>query len=495
MSRNENTIECPECGAIIDIDKISYREIEEELKEKFAQNLAQEKKKLKGTKEKLEKDRKAMEEREEQFEGKLEDALAQEKKKLKGTKEKLEKERKAMEEREEQFEGELEDALAQEKKKLKGTKEKLEKERKAMEEREEQFEEKFEDALAKKLDVEKKKAQAAIKKQLQEEQEDQIKILQESLDEKSKQVRELNKTKAEIETLKRDKEELRDKIELESQKKLNLQLAEEKKKIRTAVESENELRLLEKEEKIKQIQDQLKIAQQKADQGSMQTQGEVQELAIEKWLGDHFPQDTIEEIKKGQRGADCLQRVRVNGCDCGSIYYESKRTKAFQAGWIEKFKQDIQEKGADIGVLVTEAMPKDMDRMGLRDGVWVCSFDEFKGLSLALRQSVIQVSKAIVTQENKGDKMGMLYDYLTGKEFRDRIEAIVAGFTDMKIDLEGEKRAYQKQWKKREKQIEKVLLNTTQMYGSIEGIAGTAIQPMPLMELPGNAESYLLDEG
>ena len=196
--------------------------------------------------------------------------------------------------------------------------------------------------------------------------------------------------------------------------------------------------------------------------------------------------DTIEEIKKGARGADCLQIVNThNRQNCGTIYYESKRTKAFGGDWIEKFKADIREKDANVGVLVTEAMPTGMSRMGLVDGVWVCTFAEFKGLSLVLRESVIQISHAVATQENRGDKMEMLYDFLTSNEFRLQIEAIVEGFTQMQTDLESEKRAMQGIWKKREKQIQKVLLNTTNMYSSVRGIAGSAIQAVPQLELDG----------
>ena len=143
-------------------------------------------------------------------------------------------------------------------------------------------------------------------------------------------------------------------------------------------------------------------------------------------MAENFPLDVIQEVKKGERGADCLQIVHTRDRqNCGSIYYESKRSKAFQANWIEKFKSDIREKNANIGVLITEVMPSDMDRLGLKDGVWVCSFDEFKGLSTVLRESIIQISSAIISQENKGEKMGMLYDFLTSNEFKLQIEAIV----------------------------------------------------------------------
>ena len=182
---------------------------------------------------------------------------------------------------------------------------------------------------------------------------------------------------------------------------------------------------------------------------------------------------------------DCIQIINTRAHqNCGSIYYESKRTKDFQLGWIEKFKADIREKGANIGVLVTDAMPSGMERMGLKDGIWICSLEEFKGLSAVLRESIIQISNAIASQENKGDKMHMLYDYLTGNTFKLQVEAIVEGFTQMKIDLDSEKRAMQRIWKQREKQIDKVTVNTIDMHASIKGIAGNAIQAVKALELP-----------
>lgn len=215
----------------------------------------------------------------------------------------------------------------------------------------------------------------------------------------------------------------------------------------------------------------------------MQLQGEVQELAIEEWLKEQFPLDAIEEIKKGAKGADCLQTVRNSlGKNCGTIYYESKRAKAFQVSWIAKFNADIREKNADIGVLVTQTMPKGMERFGLKDGIWICSFDEFKGLCYVFRAHLIEMSKTVVARENKGDKMARLYDYFTGNEFRLRAEDIVQSFVQMKKDLDKEKIAIQKQWKKREKQIERGLGGLIGMSGAIEGIAG--IQPPTSLELP-----------
>jgi hypothetical protein len=330
-------------------------------------------------------------------------------------------------------------------------------------------------------------AEAAVA--AREEQADTIEQLRKELDEKSQRVKDLNKTRAEVEKLKREKEELADEIQAKAEAKLTEALRKERERIQKTESEKNELKLKESHDLVESLRKQLAEAQRRAEQGSMQSQGEVQELAIEQWLRDHFPMDRIDEIKKGAQGADCLQIVNTRSHEgCGSIYYESKRTKSFQPSWVAKFKDDIREKGADLGVLVTASMPPDMDRMGLVDGVWVCSYEEFKGLSAVLRQSIIQVHQAGKTQENKGGKMEMLYDYLTGSEFRQQVEAIVEGFTQMQSDLETEKRSMQAQWKKREKQLEKVILSTTYMYSSVKGIAGSAVGDVRLLELPGEDE-------
>lgn len=352
----------------------------------------------------------------------------------------------------------------------------------------------FKERLEKQLREERKSIEEKLKEQLKAEQSDQFETLQKELNEKSEQIKELNRTKAEIEKLKREKSELKEIAEAEAQKNLNATLIAEKEKIRKSEEEKNELRFKEMQ---KQLEDQKRLTEEmkrKQEQGSMQLQGEVQELAIEEWLTAQFPLDSIEEIKKGARGGDCIQVVNTRARqNCGTIYYESKRTKDFQPSWIEKFKNDIREKGANIGVLVTEVMPSGMDRMGLKDGIWICNYDEFKGLCAVLRESIVQLSMAMSSQENKGDKMHMLYDYLTSSTFRMQVEAIVEGFTSMKIALDGEKRAMQRIWKEREKQIDKVVTNTIDMYGSIKGIAGNAIQSVKALELSEADEPEELD--
>jgi len=394
----------------------------------------------------------------------------------------------------EQLKKKYQDELKREQEKFASQSSELEQQRKALEEDKAKQAELLAQQVSQKLKEKEADLTKKLKKAAEEEQLGALSTLREELKEKSRKVQELNKASAELEKLKRDKDELEEKFRAEAQKQISEALLAERQKIVKEESGKSELIVKELQ---KQLEDQKKLAEEmkrKHEQGSMQTQGEVQELAIEEWLADKFPLDVIQEIKKGERGADCLQIVHTRSRqNCGSIYYESKRTKNFQPSWIAKFKADIQERNANIGVLVTEVMPADMDRLGLKDGVWVCSFDEFKGLCTVLRESIIQISSALVTQENKGDKMGMLYDYLTSNEFQMQIEAIVEGFSQMKTDLDSEKRSMASIWKKREKQIEKVLLNTTGMYGSIKGIAGSAVQAIPSLELPEDDEPGLLE--
>jgi len=383
-----------------------------------------------------------------------------------------------------QVKQEFSDKLAEQKKKYDDKAEALKAEKAKLDEEKEKIQEQISDGVRDKLKTEKQKLEKQLRDQIQDEQSEQLKALQDELQNKSEQVKEFHKVKGEVQKLKREKDELKDKIEAEAEQKLTEKLKEEREKIKKTEEEKVELKLVEKNNLIKQLSEKLKEAQRKVEQGSMQAQGEAQEIAIEDYLRENFPLDTIDEVIKGVRGADCLQTINTRAKqNCGSIYYESKRTKTFSPAWIEKFRNDMRDKGANIGVLVTDAMPVEMDRMGQKDGIWICTLAEFKGLCFVLRESVIQISNAIATQENKGDKMVMLYDFLTSNEFRFQIEAIVEGFTQMRADLEKERTSMQGHWKRREKQIDKVVLNTNFMYNSFRGIAGNAIQTVQALEL------------
>ncbi len=269
-------------------------------------------------------------------------------------------------------------------------------------------------------------------------------------------------------------------MELEVQRKMQNErnlLIEQIKKQETEKnllkETEHQLRVKELE---KQLEDQKKLADEmrrKAEQGSMQLQGEVQELILEELLKTTFPFDEIGEVGKGVRGADCIQVVRNRfGQVCGKIIYESKRTKDFANDWIDKLKKDMRKEGVDVAVIVTQTYPKGMDCFGERDGVWICSFEEVKAVAYVLRDGILKLYTASKSQENKGDKMHMLYDYLTGTEFSEQWKAIREGYMSMRLSIHKERDAMEKMWKMREKQLDKVLLNASSIRGSIEGIAG-----------------------
>jgi hypothetical protein len=273
--------------------------------------------------------------------------------------------------------------------------------------------------------------------------------------------------------------------ELELEKKLIVEREKIAERIQQQMKAEIELKMLEKD---KQLEDQRKLIEEmkrKSDQGSMQLQGEVQELAIEQILKLEFPFDRIEEVPKGVRGADTIHTViNAQQIECGKIIYESKRTKAFSSDWVNKLKIDQRSTQSDIALLVTETLPKEMSQFGQYNGIWVCTFQEFKSLVFVLREFLLKLEESKSAEENKGDKMELLYHFLTSKEFKLQIEGIVDGFKNLKEDLDREKRSMQTIWKRREKQLEQVISNTIGMYGSIKGIAGNSIGSIQQLELP-----------
>ena len=288
-------------------------------------------------------------------------------------------------------------------------------------------------------------------------------------------------------------------LELSVQRKLQEErgkLSEELRKIEeqktAARETEYQMRLRELE---KQLDDQKKLAEEmrrKAEQGSMQLQGEVQELILEEMLKSAFPFDLVCEVGKGVRGADCILVVRNNlGQECGKIIFESKRTKHFDKNWIEKLKADMRSTAADIGIIVTQALPDQVATFGQLDGIWICTFSDVSALVHVLRDGIIKIFLAAKTQENKGDKMHMLYAYLTSNEFSEQWKAIREGFQAMNQSIQKEREAMEKLWKMRQKQLEKVLLNAAHIRGSIEGIAGSENIQLDLVD---DVDPLLMDE-
>jgi len=336
-------------------------------------------------------------------------------------------------------------------------------------------------------DKKRKELEEQVKSKLTKESELQIEFFKKQNEENEEKLKSLRKLEVEKMEIQQRMKDLENQHELNTRKLLLEKENELKEKIGKEADQKNELRLKEFQ---KQIEDQKRLIEEmkrKSEQGSMQLQGEVQELALEEMLKQVFPFDDINEIGKGVRGADLVQTVKNSlGQPCGTIIWESKRTKDFQPLWIEKFKADFRQTGGDVGVIVTQAMPKDMEGFGLKEGIYICQYAEARSLGMILRQTLIKISEANASQENKGEKMTMLYNYLTGNEFRHQIEAISEGFVSLKNEITREKVAMERLWKEREKHIEKVLINTVGMYGSIKGIAGSAVANIKSLEMDGN---------
>jgi hypothetical protein len=323
-----------------------------------------------------------------------------------------------------------------------------------------------------------------IKQLTDEEYKQKITLLEDENDKKKKENFELKSR--ELQLLKNEKA-LKEKQE-EMQLDIERQMLVKREEIATEViKKEQEKNALKFKEYDKQLSDQKQLIEEmkrKAEQGSMQMQGEVQELALEDILKSLYRFDLIESVPKGVRGADVIHTI-VNPLQqiCGKIIYESKRTKAFTDNWIEKLKEDQREQQAELAVIVTEVYPKGITHFARKDGVWICSYQEVESITFVLRELLLQTHSVKSAQENKGDKMEVLYTYLTSEEFRHRVEAIVDGFSEMKTEMDKEKRAMERIWKEREKQLEKVIHNTIDMYGSIKGIAGNAVGTIKALEL------------
>lgn len=324
--------------------------------------------------------------------------------------------------------------------------------------------------------------QEAIKKAADEMQM-QMDLLNKEIREKSQKLKESQSKELELLYKEKQLKEKEETFKLEFEKQLLERQKEIEEKVKKTEGERSDMKVKELEKKLSDQVEQLELMRRKAEQGSMQLQGEVLELALEDLLRSSYPFDKVEEVAKGIKGADCIHHVRNHLAQpCGKIIYESKRTKAFAGDWIDKLKTDMRSQQADLAILVTETLPKEMDSFGFKDGVWICKFSDIKALSFILRDSLIKINTAVVSQENKTDKAQLIYSYVTGIEFRQNIEAILEGWLALKDGITREKIQMEKIWKEREKQIDKTLTNTAQFYGSIKGIAGNAVGDIKLLE-------------
>ncbi|MGD9841573.1 MAG: DUF2130 domain-containing protein [Steroidobacteraceae bacterium] len=303
---------------------------------------------------------------------------------------------------------------------------------------------------------------------------------------KSREVKLAAAQQAQAELLKKERalNDAQRELELTIEKRVTDGLGEARTQAQRAAEESLKLKMMEKDQTITSMQQKIEELKQKAEQGSQQLQGEVQELELENLLRSKFPFDSIEPVAKGEFGGDALQRVvSSSGQSCGSILWESKRTKNWSDGWLVKLREDQRNAKAEIAVIVSHALPKDVDSFDIVDGVWVTHPRAALPVATVLRNTLLQVNMARQVSEGQQTKTEMVYQYLTGPRFRQRVEAIVEAFSSMQEDLDKERKVIMKQWAKREEQIERVMSSTVGMYGDLQGIAGKSLQEIEGLEL------------
>lgn len=360
-----------------------------------------------------------------------------------------------------------------------------------------------EEELKKLVEAERRRLETELSKELssrmESDYESRFKALTEANEEKEERLKIAREKELTFLRKEREMEQLKADLEVQAERKVLEERQKMAEVLRKELEEKNRLRdeehFMKVKELEKQLEDQRRLTEEmkrKQEQGSMQLQGEVQELALEELLRTTFPFDMVSEVPKGIRGADCILTIRNNfGQECGSIIFESKRTQSFSPDWIDKLKNDMVACSADIAVIVTQVLPKDMDRFGEKQGVYVCNFSEARSLVGVLRQAILKIFEARKSQENKGDKMVMLYDYLTGSEFMGQWNAMRESFRNFRDALQKERDDFEKNWKKKQKLLEVIVNNSMQISGSIEAISG--MEAMNWTALPDDGKSYLLD--
>ena len=309
--------------------------------------------------------------------------------------------------------------------------------------------------------------------------------LQEVLKVRDEKLAEAQKAQAELIKKQRELDDAKRELELTVEKRVQDGLSEVRTQAKREAEEGLKLKVMEKDQTIASMQQKIEELKQKAEQGSQQLQGEVQELELETLLRAKFPFDSIEPVPKGEFGGDVLQRVvSQSGQTSGAILWESKRTKNWSDGWLVKLREDQRTAKAEVSVLVSQALPKGTETFDVIDGVWVTSPRAALPVATILRHTLLQVGMARQVSEGQQTKTEMIYQYLTGPRFRQRVEAIVEAFSTMQEDLDRERKAIMKQWAKREEQIERVMGATVGMYGDLQGIAGKSLQEIEGLELP-----------
>lgn len=308
--------------------------------------------------------------------------------------------------------------------------------------------------------------------------------LKDVLKAREQKLAEAQQAQADLIRKERELDDARRELDLTLEKRVNAALGEAREQARKEAEEEQKLKVAEREKTIAAMQKQIEDLKRRAEQGSQQLQGEVLELELENLLRDRFPFDAIEPVPKGEFGGDVVQRVfGTNGQCAGVILWESKRTRNWNDAWLPKLREDQRAAKAEIAVIVSQALPRDVETFDAVDGVWVIHPRVALPIAAMLRQSLLDVALARQIGEGQQTKTEMIYEYLTGPRFRQRVEAIVEAFSTLRGDLDKERKVIMKQWAKREQQIERVMQATVGMYGDLQGIAGRTLQEIEGLEL------------
>jgi hypothetical protein len=314
----------------------------------------------------------------------------------------------------------------------------------------------------------------------------EINALQEVLKQNNAKLAEAQNAQAALIRKQRELDDAKRELELTIERRVQADLGAERDRAKKEAEDELKFKVMEKDQTITAMQRQIEDLKRRAEQGSQQLQGEVQELELEALLTAKFPRDTIQPVPKGEFGGDVLHRVigPLNQL-CGTILWETKRTKNWSDGWLPKLREDQRAAKADIAVIISQALPKEVETFGFIDGVWVADPKVALPVAFSLRQNLIEVAAARQASEGQQTKMEMVYGYLTGPRFRQRLQAIVEAFSSMQEDLDREKKMITRQWAKREEQIDRVMQATVGMYGDLQGIAGKSLQEIEGLEFQG----------
>jgi hypothetical protein len=351
--------------------------------------------------------------------------------------------------------------------------------------------ERFEEQVADKLKLERskivaeeaRKARLALSNDLDQKSKEILEI-QGILKQKDEKLAEAQKVQADLLRKQRELDDAKRELDLTVEKRVQEGLTATRDQAKKEAEEGLKFKVMEKEQTIASMQKQIEELKRRAEQGSQQLQGEVQELELEAMLTSKFPLDQIQPVAKGEHGGDVLHRVASSfGQACGTILWESKRTKNWSDGWLIKLREDQRQAKAEIAIIVSQVLPKDVETFEFIDGVWVTHPKVALPLAIAMRNTLMEVAGARQASEGQQTKMEMVYQYLMGPRFRQRVQAIVEGFSSMKEDLDKERKVIMKQWAKREEQIDRVMMATVGMYGDLQGIAGKTLQEIEGLEL------------